>query len=84
MSVFTVVPGTVSNKLEATNYLANREETNDLGSDDTSSQPLLLREAPYAVQHVDGLCGRRFSGTGACIEEACGVLQRLGSGLEVL
>lgn len=47
---------TVSNKLETADNLANGEETNDLRSDDAGSEPLLLRGAPYAVKHVDGLC----------------------------
>jgi hypothetical protein len=84
MHLVVLLLGPVSNKLEAANNLANREETDDLSNDDAGTDPLLLRGTPYAVEQVDGLCGAGFDGTGAHVEEAGGVLERVGHGLEVL
>ena len=56
-SVFAVVPGAVSDELESADDLTDREESENLGGNDSSSYPLLLGEATYAVEDVDGLGG---------------------------
>jgi hypothetical protein len=76
--------GTVSNKLEAANHLANGEEPDDLSDNNAGSDPLLLRSTSYAVEHGHGLCRAGFDGAGARVEKARGVLERVGHGLEVL
>ena len=57
MQLVVLLLGAVSNELETADHLANREETNNFSSHDTSGDPLLLGESPYAVEDVDGLCG---------------------------
>lgn len=62
----------VANNLEATDHLANSEETENLSEDDTGSKHLGAGNVPYSAQDRRRLCG-----VGRLVEECAGVAERL-------
>ncbi len=69
----------VPDQLESANHLANGEEAQALGEEDTASRQLCLVEIPYPLQCRLG----RGAGLGRCLEESAGVSRLLEEALEV-
>ena len=64
------VPAAVADDLEATDDLADSEETETFGGDDTASDELSPADIPSPLYYVGGLLG----GLGCGLEEGAGVL----------
>jgi hypothetical protein len=74
----------VANKLESANDLANGEETDDLGKNNTHRVPLFAGHVPNLRKDVGGLLGGAVGLAGYAVEEGAGVAESVQCGLDVV